>query len=714
MKKIFILILIFYSNSFALKESYSIFSQALILEKEGKYDSAMEYYKKAIAIDPQLFIYKQALNLALQTGKLKEAKEYSEYIVKNDSTSAESWFLYGNSLWASGEIQEAKKAFEKVIEIDPEYADAYYQLSSLNMNNVEKAVNYLKKFLELKPDYKPEIYYQIALIYQSKNDEKKMFEYIKKSLDEDPSYLKPRYFMASYYESKGNFKDALKEYEKILEMDPDNIEILNHIGEIYLSSPISDLEKAERYFLDTLKISSSDPSALYWLSTISEEKKDYEKAASYLERSSEVFNNPSTGLKLSYYYTLINRYPDAINVLEKLHNKWPDNREISYFLALGYEDMGKYPDAYNLLMDIVSKKTDNQDAIMQLAIVCEKLNNVNCFEDNFRKLLKINPDNHIVLNYLGYSLIDRGLKIDEAIDMIKKALEKDPDNGAYLDSLGWGYYKKGDYEKAFEYIEKSLKIIKFDPVVWEHIGELYYKKGDINKAWLAYKISCNLSSDDKKAEIKNKILDLYKNILVEESIYKYFRTFSLFDTNFSAFAKVSVRFKNKNIKLDSIISYMPDGRFNISFIGPLMTPIWQIDFSNDILKIQDFNMDGINNDFLNSLATDISTILRDFFNSKLISLPYTDTSKKYIEKDNMKIYFSAESQYIDKIKFSGKNKFEIIFSKYENIKNYIIPSSFEIKASYAKIIFELDLSKINIGDVNSKISFEEIFNLNGK
>jgi len=659
----------------------------------------MEYYKKAIAIDPQLFVYKQALNLALQTGKIKEAREYSEYIVKNDSSSAESWFLYGNSLWASGEIQEAKKAFEKVIEIDPEYADAYYQLSSLNINDVEKSVNYLKKFMELRPDYKAEIYYQIAAIYQTKNDEKKMFEYIKKSLDEDPSYLKPRYFMASYYESKSNFKDALKEYEKILEIDPNNIEILNHIGEIYISASFYNIEKAEKYFLNSLEISSSDPVALYWLSAISEERKDYEKAASYLVKSSEIYNNPSTGLKLSYYYTLVNKYPDAINILEKLHNKWPDNLEVSYFLALGYEDMEKYSDAYNLFRDIVLKKNDNQDAVMQLAIVCEKLNNVNCFEENFGKLLSINPENHIVLNYLGYSLIDRSLKLDDAIDMVKKALEKEPNNGAYLDSLGWGYYKKGDYEKAFEYIEKSLKIMKFDPIVWEHMGELYAKKGDIDKAWLAYKISYAISSH-KKVDIEENIANLYKKISIEEGVYKYFKTFSSGDARFSSFAKVSAKFKNKKIKLDAIISYTPDGRFNISLIGPLMTTIWQIDFSNDMVKIQDFNIDGINSDFLNSWATDISTVLKDFFGGKLISRPYADISKKYVKKDNVKIYFSDKSIYIDKIKFSGKNKFEVIFDKYENIKNYIIPSIFEIKASHINVLFELDLSRINIENVN--------------
>lgn len=700
MKKVILSIISFFvvNNSFALKESYNVFSQALIFEKEGKYDMAMEYYKKAIEMDPQPFLYKQALNLALQTGKVKEAKEYSQYIINSDTNSAENWFLYGNALWIAGEIQEAKKAFEKVIELDPNYADAYYQLSSLNSDNTEKAISYLNKFMELKPDYKAEVYYQIALIYESKKNYKKMLEYIEKSIKEDESYLKPRYLLAYYYESKNDLKTAIEKYNEILKIDPSNVEILNHLGEIYLSPSINDIEKAKSYFDKAVEIDTSNAVALYWLSLISEEKKDYEKAVYYLEKYSEPETNPAVALKLSYYYTLLNNYPKAISLLEKLHSRWPENLEITYYLALGYEDTEKYDKAYNLLVELSTKNFQNDDAILQLAIVCEKLNYVSCFEENFRKLLLKKPDDPMILNYLGYSLIDRGLKLDEAIEMVKKALEKDPDNGAYLDSLGWGYYKKGDYEKAKEYLEKSIKSINSDPIIWEHIANLYEKINDIDRAWLAYKISYALSSG-KKQKLSEKAKKLTNKIKLPDQVYNYLDSFSLKGNSFSAPLKLTINFKNRKIKLDGAL-YNNENKFGILITGPLMMPIWRIEYEDNSLTISDLNIDGIDSQSFNKLAKEVFFVLKDMFSGELIKGPYTKSDIDFFQKQNMKLYFSYDSLFIDRIKFKGENKFEINFKKYELVKNYLIPAFFELKSYGAVISFEIDVKGVNIEKSN--------------
>ncbi len=92
----------------------------------------------------------------------------------------------------------------------------------------------------------------------------------------------------------------------------------------------------------------------------------------------------------------------------------------------------------------------------------------------------------MALNYLGYMLADRGTRLDEALGYIRRAVALDPQNGAYLDSLGWAYYKMGNYELAEENLRRASERIGTDPTVHQHLGELYQKTGRLKLAATHY------------------------------------------------------------------------------------------------------------------------------------------------------------------------------------------------------------------------------------
>jgi tetratricopeptide (TPR) repeat protein len=126
-------------------------------------------------------------------------------------------------------------------------------------------------------------------------------------------------------------------------------------------------------------------------------------------------------------------------------------------------------------------------------------------------LIQANPKNAEALNYLGYMLADRGVKLDQALDYIKRALELDPNNGAYLDSLGWVYFKLNDLELAQKFLAKALSRIKNDPTIYDHLGDLYFKMGEHSKAEEAWKKAISHSSEDEEiAKIKEKIKGIKK------------------------------------------------------------------------------------------------------------------------------------------------------------------------------------------------------------
>ena len=98
-------------------------------------------------------------------------------------------------------------------------------------------------------------------------------------------------------------------------------------------------------------------------------------------------------------------------------------------------------------------------------------------EEQFKKVLASDPEHASALNYLGYMLADQNKKLDEALGYIKKAVDLDPANGAYLDSLGWAYFRLGKYELAEENLLKASQKINTDPTVHDHLGDLYQKTG---------------------------------------------------------------------------------------------------------------------------------------------------------------------------------------------------------------------------------------------
>ena len=107
--------------------------------------------------------------------------------------------------------------------------------------------------------------------------------------------------------------------------------------------------------------------------------------------------------------------------------------------------------------------------MFSLAVVYEKIGSFVKMFSYLKKTLEINPEHVDALNYLGYSYADRGIHLDEALDLIKKAISIEPDHGYIRDSLGWVYYKKGMYAEALKEIKKASEIEKEDPLILEHL-----------------------------------------------------------------------------------------------------------------------------------------------------------------------------------------------------------------------------------------------------
>ncbi|WJR80142.1 tetratricopeptide repeat protein [Bradyrhizobium sp. NP1] len=178
----------------------------------------------------------------------------------------------------------------------------------------------------------------------------------------------------------------------------------------------------------------------------------------------------------------VDRSDDAIKILKTVITD--DPKDIEAIMALGNIERGrkKFADCaqtYSLAIDALPTNNDktNSGYYYYRGICEERSKQWNKAEADMRKALELQPDQPHVLNYLGYSWIDQGINLDEGMKMIKRAVEQRPDDGYIVDSLGWAYYRIGNYEEAVKNLERAIDLKPEDPTINDHLGDAYWRVG---------------------------------------------------------------------------------------------------------------------------------------------------------------------------------------------------------------------------------------------
>jgi tetratricopeptide (TPR) repeat protein len=166
-----------------------------------------------------------------------------------------------------------------------------------------------------------------------------------------------------------------------------------------------------------------------------------------------------------------------------------DSRQVQLAVAQIYERNRRYEEALAVLAEAEAAARSDADlefVFFLRGAVYERQDDILKAEAEFRRVLEINPESDITLNYLGYMLADKNLKLDEALEMIQKAVDSDPYNSAYLDSLGWVYFRLKKMDLAEKYLLQATDRSSNDPTLYDHLGDVYYETGRLalaEQAW---------------------------------------------------------------------------------------------------------------------------------------------------------------------------------------------------------------------------------------
>jgi tetratricopeptide (TPR) repeat protein len=319
--------------------------------------------------------------------------------------------------------------------------------------------------------------------------------------------------LGELYVGQNKLNEALAQFEKLESAEADPRETRIKIG--LISFERGDFDRAATEFNLVLAGDPDNDRARYYLGATYSELKSDDKALEQFERipeKSDLFLDAR--VQIAYLLDRRDQTQKAIEALQPaLKTGKTERKEVLAFLASLYRKAKDYPKAIQTMEQVVRLDPKNDQAQFQLGALYDENKNKEKSIATMKKAIELNPQNAAALNYLGYTWAEMGVQLDEAEALILRALKIEPNDGFYIDSLGWVYYQKGDYPRAVEQLERAVEITGDDPAIIEHLGDAYDKSGKSDRALGRYREALKTAKEsDQIKRIREKIQRLEKRI----------------------------------------------------------------------------------------------------------------------------------------------------------------------------------------------------------
>jgi len=523
---------------------YSLGVQANV---KGNLDSAIEEYEKALTFDPHspylmtelatLYLREKkpddALSLLKQSlvqdpdyidthlllgGIYSKLKKYDEAIqsykkvIQLDSKKLESYFFLGLLYREKKEYNEAIGILTSLLGIDADSLMGNYYLAKIygDMKSYDEAEKFFKKSIEIKPSFDSALT-DLALLYEVQKEDAKALEFFSDFVGRNPSATTARLYLGKTLFRQDKYREAAEEFRKILDVNSSHMEARYSLGLAYFFEG-KEYRKAIEEFLAVLNKFPNAARTKYFLA--SSYDKDGQQGKAFetfkaIPQDSDLYTSTRTHMALILKGD--GRVPEAINLIrEAIVTKKEDAADLYGLLASLYDGSNELDVAEKTLKEGIILFPNDIDLHYKLGVIYEKTHRFSESVDEMKELLKIDKDNAEALNFIGYGYADRGINLDEAEKLIKRALSLKPDNGFITDSVGWLYFKTGRMDLAIKYLKKAAAMLPDDPTVAEHLGDAYRKSGMITEARRMYLRALNLGPL-KKETLQEKIDQLSSN-----------------------------------------------------------------------------------------------------------------------------------------------------------------------------------------------------------
>ncbi len=515
------------------------FVEGMSLEENGETDRALEAYRKVLNVDPgQSQLASRVAGLLIDQEDFPQAIDVLKDAIKANPKDADPYqqlaFIYAKYL---KKTDQAIDYANRAITLNPADIEGYQRLAEIEVaaGQEKKAIEVLDRATNVRSEDANfwmrlgKLY--VALLFKSdsqpKPDElKRTNEIFKRAAEhagDDPAILKD---VADYYAASQQLKDAIPLYLRVLELQPDDANAREKLATGFIltnqrGKAVEMLEQIIKEHPDKYQpydllaqVLDDEARSLQRGKKIDEAKAAFAKAAANYEQSLLINpNHVGTYLHLAELYLGPLKTADrAVRLLTEARRRFLGAPEIVYYLAVAQSEAKQTQQAVATFEEALHEAQLEQDNDIPNAkfyfnygATAEQAGLYEKAADLLRKSIALDPANSAeACNYLGYMWADHNMNLDEAEGMIKRALEMEPNNASYLDSLGWVEFRKGKFDQALNNLLTAAKTADHeDPVIFEHIGDAYFKLNRIPEALASWQKALTLDPTNKN--LANKI-----------------------------------------------------------------------------------------------------------------------------------------------------------------------------------------------------------------
>ncbi len=501
-----------------LVEAHAHYAQALIYELDEKPEKALEEYTQSALNDPSNEdLVLEVSRRYLQRKEPERAVEMLTTAAAVPGASGEIYARLGLIYSRLGEDEKAVAAAETATERAPRSMAGYQNLFLIHLQKARlpKALAALDAAAKV-PDTDPEFLVNLGELYanferQAPSEQAavnpRALEVLNRAARQGPAVPHLRLKLADGYNQLGDETNATKIYVELLERYPAvsalRDDIRPKLAEIYLRRHDSD--RATEQLEAIVREDPANSKAYYWLGSVASEEKKSLEAVDYFQKSLLMNEDFAPA-----YYDLaevqinLDRTRDALTTLGKARAKFSPSFTGEFLSALAYSRNKDYTNALGRFTsaEVIAKASEpdrlNGYFYYEEGSTYERKGDFEQAEKCFEKSLALQPDFAEALNYLGFMLADRGVKLDRAHELIEKAVKLEPKNAAYVDSLGWVLYKLDRPQEALTQIQKAITLSdEVDATIYDHLGDIYVALHETDKAREAWSKSLKAEPNDQ-------------------------------------------------------------------------------------------------------------------------------------------------------------------------------------------------------------------------
>ena len=453
-------------------------------------------YKKALALDPT---NEDALTgLAVVYADLGDTKQAADMLRKasDRNPTPRNLAQLAGAYEQMHDYTMAVQAMRRAIELNPPNAAEFKrQLGRLQLqaDQLDDALVTFQGIAEEEPK-DPESWLRISQIYRQKRDFPKARDAAAKARAIDGGNVEIKMNDVALLVDEGKTDEAIALMKGMLDQTPkrgsnpseraSRIQLLERLGMLYRSADRT-AEAVETFRQIAVVDSDLSPKVAAQVVETYRQAKDYAKADKESDAAMQKFSGDR--LVMMTRATVLSdmgKFDPAISITKKLLSG-KDDRDTYVTLAQLYEKAKRFDDMTKALDEadkLSISKEDKVTTTFMRGSMYERQKKYDQAEAEFRKVLADDPENTSALNYLGYMLAERNVRLNDALEYINKALKKEPTNGAYLDSLGWVFFRMSRMQEAEDTLKRALDKIGKDPTVHDHLADVYMKEGKLKEA----------------------------------------------------------------------------------------------------------------------------------------------------------------------------------------------------------------------------------------